>query len=91
MDTQSVPPAPRVALVIDATARLEQRKAREGQFSAVAADKIIEDVVGMLSLLEAYAYLDNERVFLDSHAVSAASSTLVEKLRRAQRYLRGEE
>ena len=52
-----------------------------------AADEIIEDAIHVLSLLEAYAWLDNERPLIHPRAISALASQLIEKLRRAQRYI----
>jgi Na+-transporting methylmalonyl-CoA/oxaloacetate decarboxylase beta subunit len=54
-----------------------------------AADEILEDVIHVLSLLEAYAYLDEDVPLIHPHAVSALASQLVEKIRRAQRHIAG--
>jgi hypothetical protein len=84
--------APPLALVIDASQKFDTRKnaSFERALHSGAADEIMEDVIRVLSLLEAYAYLDHERPLIDPHAVSAAATLLVEKLRRAQQHLRGE-
>ena len=91
MATESVPPAPHLALVIDAAKKFEKLKDAkfEGALYLAAADEVIEDTIYVLSLLEAYAFIDNERHSIDPHAISRAASMLVEKLRKAQRYMRG--
>lgn len=91
MASESLPPAPPLALVIDATEKFSKgSRAHVSDLHRSAAEEIIEDVIHVLGLLQAFAYLDEKESRIDAHAVSAAASMLIEKLRHAQRCLRGE-
>src|SRR6267143_1561262 len=52
-----------------------------------AADELIEDCLYLLSLLEALGYLEGDARALDARGVSTLASTIVAKLRQAQKHL----
>ena len=83
--------APHLALVVvNASERFAARSNEPRYLSDLhrgAAGEILEDAIRVLSLLEAYAYLEKEMPLIDPHAVSTMASLLVEKLRSAQRHL----